>query len=79
MLCKQNIKQDQIETEQHYKHSYKHKDLVKHKPQDKQTYKYKSCPEGQVLRVRLGKKGWKSSMGKHVISEQPRKFYDYNF
>lgn len=47
--------------------------------QNKQTYKYKSCPEGQVLRVRLGKKGWKSSMGKHVISEQPRKFYDYNF
>ena len=47
--------------------------------QGKQTYKYKSCPEGQVLRVRLGKKGWKSSMGKHVLSEQPRKFYDYNF
>ena len=47
--------------------------------QDDQTYTYKSCDEGQVLRVRLGKKGWKSAMGKHVISEQPRKFYDYNF
>jgi len=47
--------------------------------QDKQTYKYKSCPEGQVLRVRLGKKGWKSAMGKHVLSIEPRKFHDYNF
>jgi hypothetical protein len=47
--------------------------------QNDQTYTYKSCDEGQVLRVRLGKKGWKSAMGKHVISEQPRKFYDYNF
>lgn len=47
--------------------------------QNKQTYGYKSCPDGQVLRVRLGKRGWKSTMGKHVLSEQPRKFYDYNF
>lgn len=47
--------------------------------QNKQTYKYRSCPEGQVMKVRLGKKGWKSAMGKHVLSTQPRKFYDYNF
>jgi len=47
--------------------------------QDKQAYKYRSCPDGQVLRVRLGKKGWKSKMGRHALSTQPRKFYDYNF
>jgi hypothetical protein len=41
VLCKQNIKQDQIEIEQHYKHNYKLKDLVKHKLQDKQIYKTK--------------------------------------
>ena len=47
--------------------------------QDKQTYNYRSCPDGQVLRVRLGKKGWKSQMGRHALSTQPRKFFDYNF
>jgi hypothetical protein len=47
--------------------------------QNKQTYGYKSCPDGQVMKVRLGKRGWKSAMGKHVLSTQPRKFYDYNF
>ena len=47
--------------------------------QNKQSYNYRSCPDGQVLRVRLGKKGWKSTMGKHVLSTEPRKFYDYNF
>ena len=47
--------------------------------QGKQTYKYKSCPEGVVVRARLGKKGWKSSHGRHVLSTEPRKFYDYNF
>jgi len=41
VLCKQNIKHNQIETEQHFKHNYKHKDLVKHKLQDKQIYKTK--------------------------------------
>ena len=49
------------------------------KNQEKQTYKYKSCAEGVVVKARLGKKGWKSSHGRHVLNEQPIKFYDYNF
>lgn len=47
--------------------------------QHKQTYKYESCDEGVVIRARLGKKGWKSSHGRHVLNDEPRKFYDYNF
>jgi hypothetical protein len=34
---------------------------------------------GPELAVRLGKRGWKSKYGRHVMSDAPREFYDYNF
>ena len=47
--------------------------------QSEQTYTYKSCDDGHLMKIRLGKKGWKSQMGRHFLSTEPRKFYDYNF
>jgi hypothetical protein len=33
-----------------------------------------------VIRIRLGKKGWKSACGSRFkLNDQPIKFYDYNF
>lgn len=33
-----------------------------------------------VIRIRLGKQGWKDKHGrKFGLSDQPKKFYDYNF
>lgn len=33
-----------------------------------------------VIRIRLGKKGWKDANGnRYQLADQPRKFYDYNF
>ena len=33
-----------------------------------------------VIRIRLGKKGWKDRHGnRYNVSDSPRKFYDYNF
>ncbi len=40
----------------------------------------KSDPEGQVMTVRLQKDGsWKSAMGRHALSTDAVKKYDYNF
>ena len=40
----------------------------------------KSDPEGQVMTVRLQKDGsWKSAMGRHALSTEAAKKYDYNF
>lgn len=36
-------------------------------------------PEAQVIRARLGKRGWKSAFGRHVPADAPKYFYDYNF
>ena len=47
--------------------------------QNEQKWSYKSAPEAIEIKARLGKKGWKSAYGKHVLSVEPRKFYDYNF
>ena len=48
--------------------------------QGQQKWNYKSAPEGMVLRARLRKDGnFHSNFGKHVLSTEPRKFYDYNF
>lgn len=48
--------------------------------QGQQKWNYKSAPEGMVLRARLRKDGnFHSNYGKHVLSTEPRKFYDYNF
>ena len=47
--------------------------------QCEQTYTYESNPDAPVLRARLGKKGWKSRLGMHDLSDKPKKFRDYNF
>jgi hypothetical protein len=39
-----------------------------------------SKPENRVIRIRLGKKGWKDAHGRRfALSDEPVKFYDYNF
>lgn len=42
-----------------------------------QEYEYISNPENGVGRIRLGKKGW--GLGRYRMSDEPIKFYDYNF
>jgi hypothetical protein len=33
-----------------------------------------------IVRIRLGKQGWKDKHGhKYSLADEPRKFYDYNF
>lgn len=45
-----------------------------------QKWFIKSNPENQVIRIRLGKQGWKDKHGRRFgLSDQPVKFYDYNF
>lgn len=44
-----------------------------------QKWDIKSDPTMPVIVARLGKKGWKSEMGRHVEEDAPRKFYDNNF
>ena len=46
-----------------------------------QEYDYFSNGDNPIIRIRLHKDGdWKSAEGiRHSISEQPVKFYDYNF
>lgn len=39
-----------------------------------------SNSEAPVVRIRLGKQGWKDANGRRFqLADQPRKFYDYNF
>lgn len=39
-----------------------------------------SNPQNPVLRIRLGKQGWKSADGRRFdLSDKPVRFYDYNF
>ncbi len=43
-------------------------------------YVISSNPANPVIRIRLGKKGWKSVGGnRFYLSDKPVKFYDYNF
>ena len=43
-------------------------------------YTITSNPENRVVRIRLGKKGWKDAHGhKYGLSDKPVRFYDYNF
>lgn len=45
-----------------------------------QEYTYESQPDSPVVRARLQKDGkWKSIHGYHVLSDKPKRFYDYNF
>lgn len=43
-------------------------------------YVITSNPENKVIRARLRKDGdYHSPYGRHILSEEPRRFYDYNF
>ena len=45
-----------------------------------QDWFIKSNPANPVIRIRLGKHGWKDAHGrKFRLADEPRKFYDYNF
>lgn len=45
-----------------------------------QKWTIKSNPEYSVIRIRLGKNGWKDKHGrKFKLADAPSKFYDYNF
>lgn len=45
-----------------------------------QKWDIKSNPANPLLRIRLGKKGWKSADGRRFdLGDKPVKFYDYNF
>lgn len=48
--------------------------------QHSQRWIYTSNQNNAVRRIRLTKKGWRSSGGSmFVLAEAPRKFHDYNF
>lgn len=48
--------------------------------QNSQRWNITSDPAGRVVRIRLGKRGWKDAHGNiYSLSETPVKFYDYNF
>jgi len=48
--------------------------------QSDQKWFITSNPENRVIRIRLGKKGWKDAHGRRfALSDEPVKFYDYNF
>lgn len=45
-----------------------------------QKWFIKSNPENSVIRIRLGKNGWKDKHGRRFdLSDKPVRFYDYNF
>lgn len=45
-----------------------------------QEWDIKSNENNPIIRIRLGKKGWKDAHGrKFGLSDQPRKHYDFNF
>ena len=45
-----------------------------------QRWVIKSDPTAPVIRIRLGKNGWKDKHGrKFKLADAPSKFYDYNF
>ena len=48
--------------------------------QHEQRWIITSDPSARVIRIRLGKKGWKDKHGnRYSVSDSPRKFHDYNF
>ena len=45
-----------------------------------QKWLIKSNPENKIVRIRLGKNGWKDAYGRAFsLGNYPVKFYDYNF
>lgn len=48
--------------------------------QNEQEWEIFSDPSRPVIRIRLGKSGWKDASGNRFqLAAAPRKFYDYNF
>ena len=48
--------------------------------QSEQKWVIKSNEAGRTVRIRLGKRGWKDAHGnRYQLSDEPVKFYDYNF
>lgn len=48
--------------------------------QDKQTWIITQDKTNPLVKVRLRKNGqWWSRYGRHVLADEPRKFYDFNF
>lgn len=48
--------------------------------QSEQKWVITSDENGRVVRIRLGKQGWKDAHGnRYQLSDEPVKFYDYNF
>jgi len=48
--------------------------------QDEQKWFITSNPLKPVIRIRLGKGGWKDKHGRRFgLSDKPKRFYDYNF
>lgn len=48
--------------------------------QSSQQWLIKSDPDGRVVRIRLGKHGWKdAAKRRYGLSDEPVKFYDFNF
>jgi hypothetical protein len=48
--------------------------------QRNQNWFITSNEQNRVTRIRLGKQGWKDAHGhKYQLSDEPVKFYDYNF
>ena len=48
--------------------------------QDEQRWIIESDEEAKVVRIRLGKRGWKDKNGnQYKLRDKPVKFHDYNF
>ena len=48
--------------------------------QRNQKWFINSNKQNRVVRIRLGKNGWKDAHGqRYVLNDEPVKFYDYNF
>ena len=48
--------------------------------QDEQMYSYAANAAAPIIRMRLRKGSqWHSIYGRHIISDAPKKFYDFNF
>lgn len=45
-----------------------------------QRYSFEPDASNAVIRIRLGKKGWKDAHGnRYSVGDEPREFYDFNF
>jgi len=48
--------------------------------QDDQEWTITPNPNSLIIRIRLGKRGWRDKFGgRFNLAEKPVKFYDYNF